>query len=131
MKTFRLSLLPILICGIVCSILAQEAASPKATELKESGAQFLNQWAKGDYAGAIEKFDEKTKAKMTPEKMQKIWASLAETAGQFQKLLDTKVKEDKKGDVVTLKCQFENGVFFMRLTFNADKKISDFDVDDH
>ncbi|HEV7476043.1 MAG TPA: DUF3887 domain-containing protein [Pyrinomonadaceae bacterium] len=131
MKRLTLSLLSILIFGIAYSAVAQEAASSKETELKDSGGQFLNQLAKGDYAAAIEKFDEKTKKKMTPERMQKIWLALIDTAGSFQKLLETKFKEDKKADVVTLKCQFESGVLYMRLGFDADKKISDFDVDDH
>lgn len=131
MKRLTLALLPILMSAMVYSARAQETASTKATELKESGTQFLNQLAKGDYAGATEKFDEQTKKKLTPERMEKLWLSLVETAGSFQKLIDTKFKEDKKADVVTLKCQFEAGVFYMRLGFDANKKIKDFDVDDH
>lgn len=131
MKRLTLALLPILISAMVYSTLAQDAASTKATELKDSGTQFLNQLAKGDYAGATEKFNEPTKKKMPPERMEKIWLSLVETAGSFQKIIDTKFKEDKKMDVVTLKCQFEAGVFYIRLGFDADKKIQDLDVDDH
>ena len=131
MKRLTLALLPILMSAMVYSALAQETASTKATELKESGTQFLNHLAAGDYAAATEKFDEQTKKKLTPEKMEKVWLSLVETAGSFQKLIEAKFKEDKKADMVTLKCQFEAGVFYMRLGFDADKKIKSFDVDDH
>lgn len=131
MKKISLSLVLVFLCSCASAALAQQAhAKTKADELKASGTQFVEMLSKENYTGAAEMFDAKLKRSIPAEKLQRLWRSVISEAGPLRSTLDTEYKQDQKSEMVTLKCQFENSILYIRLGFDAEKKINSFDVDD-
>lgn len=129
MKRATTLVLMILVLGIFHSALAQKTETPNATRLNTEGNEALQLMVNGDFETLYSRLNEASQKELPVAKLKEFWGSVVAQAGQFQKVLNSEVKEGAKNSVVFLKVQFEKGVLYFRFGINAEHKISGMTVD--
>ncbi len=129
MKRATALVLTILFLGIFHSALAQKTETPNAAKLNAEGNEALELMVKGDFDTLYSRLNEASQKELPPAKLKEFWGSVVAEAGQFQKVLNSEVKEGAKNSVVFLKCQFEKGTLYFRFGINSEHKISGMTVD--
>jgi hypothetical protein len=95
-----------------------------APELTGPAKDFVGMLAKGDYAGAVVKFDETMKGAMPVETLEQAWQSLLGKTGPFEKIVCVSQKKEQGYDVVLVTCEFENTQLDVKVVYNDKKEIS-------
>ena len=84
MKKLLLSLVMVL---MVIAIQAPLTARSAPGEVTSAGKQFVELLAKGDFAGAVARFDAACKTAASEPKLRETWQALLAETGPFQKQL--------------------------------------------
>lgn len=86
--------------------------------------QFVDQLAKGDFAGAVSHFDATVSAAMSAQTLQQAWQGLAAQQGAFKNQSGTRSEKVGGYDVILVRCEFANGPLDLQLAFNDKGQIS-------
>lgn len=78
----------------------------------------------GDYARCVEVADEKMRAAMPPDKAAAVWAQVTGAFGEYVSELATAVTPSGDYQIVDLTSKFARGTLRVRISVNADGKIS-------
>jgi hypothetical protein len=114
------------IVTIVAALPFPHAANcePQSSVLIDSAADAVKQLVAEDFCAVTDKFDDKLKETLTPEKLQEGWATLIARAGDFKKQLSAEAGKMPEGfDVVLLKLEFEKSSIIVRVIFDGKHKI--------
>lgn len=93
-------------------------------DLTGPAKDFVGMLANGDYANAVEKFDETMKGVMPVETLAQAWQSVLEKTGPFEKISGIGQRKEQGYDVVLVTCQFENTQMDVKVVYNDKKEIS-------
>ena len=103
---------------------ASPAAAPQPDAITKAAKDLVNLLADGDYAKAVENFDNTMKAALSAEKLQQVWLSLVAQAGPFVEQVGTRKEKILQYDVIFVTCKFEKAALDAKVVFNSDKQIS-------
>src|SRR5689334_2127223 len=79
-----------LLAFVVLGVLWPFQAFPASTNTIAQGEQFVDLLAKGDFAGAVARYDTTMRAALPEPKLRESWQSIQAQAGQFKKRLQTR-----------------------------------------
>ncbi|MDD5064269.1 MAG: DUF3887 domain-containing protein [Phycisphaerae bacterium] len=80
------------------------------------------------FSVVTEDFNEAVKNALPPEKLEEVWKATIEQMGPFQKQLGSMTETEADSNVVSVTCQFENGVLDVRIAYNADKQVASLSI---
>jgi hypothetical protein len=136
MKKVLLSLTLVFALGTALDCIAQtqDVAKPKGTEqaqddaktkeVRTAGQEVIGMLIKGDFAGVAQKFDGKMQEAMTQEQLREAWTTATSPIGGYKSRGNGQIKSASGYDFITVKCQYEQAVLYVRIAFNNEKKIS-------
>lgn len=85
---------------------------------------FVDQLVKGDFAGAVGRFDSTMKGAMPEAKLKETWQQVVTQAGVFRAQLGNHTEEKSGYKIVYVTCQFEKAVIDVQVVFNGMGQIS-------
>jgi len=104
-----------------------QAATREAGKIEDIGAytgSFVELMAKGDFATAAEHFDGEMRAGLPPEKLKEVWRTVTARYGAYRKPISAQTGRAAGFDIAVVKCEFEKGEVYVRLTFSSEKQVS-------
>ena len=84
--------------------------------------EFVNLLAKGDFSGALKKYNSKVAEDITPQSLAPQWNDIVAEAGSFEEILSSKTDDD----IVTVTSSFEKGNRDLLVIFNNRNEIVGF-----
>ncbi len=126
MKKVLVSLTFVLVLGtaLTCMAQAQAQDDANAKEVRAAGQEVLGMLIKEDFAGVVKKFDGKMQEAMPQDKLREAWRTTTSPIGAFKSHGNGQIKNSSGYDFITIKCQYEQAVLYVRIAFNNEKKIS-------
>ena len=121
MKKFLLSLAMV---SMILAIQAPLTARSASSGVTDAAKKFVELMAKGDFAGAVARFDATMTTAMPEAKLREAWESLQAQAGPFQKQLRVRATKLAGYEVVLVTCQFEQMVLDTKVVFDAKGRVS-------
>ena len=118
---FAIALMVILAASFVA---CDQEQAISVQDLTGPAKDFVGMLAKGDYSGAVVKFDETMKGAMPEETLEQAWQSLLAKTGPFEKIVGVGQKKEQGYDVVLVTCQFENTQLDIKVVYNNEREIS-------
>lgn len=100
------------------------AQDAKPTDHTSKAKAFVAAQAKGDFAAAMQEFDDVMKKASPADKMESAWKLVEKQAGPFQKQLETRTEKNGKYDMVYVTCQFEKVALDVRVVFTSEGQIT-------
>jgi dienelactone hydrolase len=95
-----------------------------SSDTRASGEQFVDLLAKGDFAGAVARYDQTMRAALPEPKLREAWQSVEAQAGGFRKRLQTRLLKIESYDVALVTCEFERAKLETKVVFNAQGEVS-------
>ena len=95
-------------------------------ELELSAARFVDDLVAGRWDAAGAHFDATMKKHAPPAMLEKIWASVLDRLGPFQKRMGFRHEKQEQYRFVFVACQFEKGPIDLKVVFNAKNEIAGF-----
>lgn len=95
-----------------------------AQDLPASARSFVDLLAKGDFAGAIQRFDSTMKNAAPEAKMREIWRSAQGQFGAFKQPLHTRAEKQAGYDLIFVTCEFERKTMDLKVVFDAQARIA-------
>lgn len=92
--------------------------------MKKSALEFVGQLARGDFAGAEKKFDDRLKGALTGDKLEATYEQLTSQAGAIIKINGVSTSEILGYQVVVVSIQFAKAGIDMQAIFNGDGMMS-------
>ena len=119
---FSLCLTAILILSIIAGCggvqgTSDDDASARAYKIVETIAA-------GDYAAAVEAFDDTMQQSLPPDLLEQAWDSLVGKAGSFQEIFGTRISTAGETKVVFVTCRFEKSLMDVKIVFDRDLKVA-------
>jgi hypothetical protein len=124
MKKILVGLTFILALGTALACMAQAQEEAKANEIRAAGKEVLNMLIKEDFAKVVKKFDGKMLEAMPQANLREAWVSATASIGAFKTHGDGQIKSANGYDFITIKCQYEQALLYVRIAFNNEKKVS-------
>lgn len=93
-------------------------------ELEKAARALVVDLSKEDFKAAAANFDATMQKALPPDKLATTWKGLIAQVGAFQKLTGARQEKVDKYQVVSVSCQFDNAAIDVRITFDADKKVT-------
>ena len=88
------------------------------------GGEFVTMLSKGEYTSIETMFDEKMKASLPAEKIEKVWQSLITRLGPFRTQGIIRKTSIMGYDVVYVPCQFERATLDCQIAFDGEGRVS-------
>ena len=85
--------------------------------------EFVNLLAKGDFSGALKKYNSKVAEDITPQSLAPQWNDIVAEAGSFEEIVSSKTD----GNIVVVTSSFEKGNRDLVIEFNNRNEIISFD----
>lgn len=90
-----------------------------AQDPKETAGKFVDLLAQKQYSKAVQCFDPAMTQALPAAKLQQAWEALISQNGAFQKQLACRSEKFQQYDIVFVTCQFEKGIFDVKVVLNA------------
>lgn len=103
---------------------AANQADASFETLKPLAMEFVDQLAKGDYAGATSRYDDAMKKSAPEPKLKEIWEQLLGQVGAYQKQTGTHTTQAQGYRIVFVTTQFEKALIDVQVVFNKQDQIS-------
>ena len=120
---WALALVVAMLACLACPV-GRADAPAGGTDPALPGVDFVDQLAKGDFAGAEGKLDATMKGALPEEKLGATWKALVKQAGAFQKRLRARVTEQAGYKIVLVTCQFEKTALDAKVVFNGKGEVA-------
>jgi hypothetical protein len=101
-------------------------SNPAATAEEASARALVERLGRHEYQAATTDFDEKLKAALPPDKLEKTWSQAEGTWGSLVSIEEVQAQPHSKGWGALVACRFDRGVHSLGLFFDPDGKISGF-----
>jgi uncharacterized protein len=105
-------------------MLSLVAAEPPAGDHAARAKLFLDLLNRGEYAKAVEPFDDAMIKAMPAEKLKSTWEGLTKQVGAFKESGGSRAETRGKYELIFIPCTFEKMKLDMRLAFDSDHKIA-------
>jgi dienelactone hydrolase len=118
---------PLSLLGVALLTIALDtalAAESPSGAVTSAGEQFVDLLVKGDFAGAVGRFNSTMKSALPEQKLREAWQTIQKQAGRFQKQLRTRVENLGGYDVVFVTCQFEQAALDAKVVFDAKRQVA-------
>jgi len=96
--------------------------------MKRSALEFAGQLARGDFAGAVDKFDGKMKTVLPEDNLRAVWQQLTAQAGSIYMINGVSTSEAQGYTVVVVACQFAKAGMDMVMPFNDQGQMSGLNI---
>src|SRR5438105_664259 len=106
---------------LICSLLV---ADLPGTNHAGQAKAFVELMSRGEFAKAVEPFDEAMQKAMPADKLKETWAALIEKIGAFKEATGTRSEMRGKYEMIFVTCTFEKMKLDLRVAFDTDHKIS-------
>ena len=103
---------------------AQATAGPTEVALTEAARAFINQLVDNDFTGAYSRFDTAMSKAMPVNNLISTWHQVVTQVGPYKGQVATRTADQQGSLVVTVTCQFEDGIIDIQLVFDNSGKIS-------
>lgn len=122
--SIALTLLALL--AAACSYQTEGKSQPEAppSDITVEAHSFIDLLAKGDFAGAEQKFDPEMRKGLPADKLEVAWKAVQAQYGPFKGQGATRKGQAQGYDLVLVKCDFEKGALGLRLAFSKEKRIA-------
>jgi fermentation-respiration switch protein FrsA (DUF1100 family) len=102
-----------------------EARGPGVSDTEARAQEIVESIAAGDYAAAVEEFDDTLRQALPPDQLAQAWDSLVENAGPFQEITATRASTSTGGTrVVFVTCRFEQSSTDVKIVFDGGGKVT-------
>jgi fermentation-respiration switch protein FrsA (DUF1100 family) len=118
MKTSRL------ILWVMVFAIAPLRALSASADASVLGDEFVDLLVKGDFAGAVVRYDTTMRTAFPEPKLQEAWHSLEKQAGRFKKRLKTRTLKAGGYDVALVTCEFERAKLDVKVVFNSQGEVA-------
>jgi uncharacterized protein len=108
---------------LVGSLVAGCAPAPPRNEV-EAANEFVSLLVRGKTGAAAERFDDKLKAVLPEQKLRQVWDILVARSGRFKQVVRTRTEDQAGRKLVYVTVELEGALVDVKLSFNADKRIS-------
>ena len=124
----RIVLLSAILFLSALATLTGAGSDGKSADRTALAQAFVAAQVKGNFAGAMKKFDDVMKKSSPADKMEAVWKQLVMQVGPFQKQLATHQEKAGKYDIVLVTCQFEKLPLDVRVVFTGDGQITGYSI---
>lgn len=100
----------------------------ETAEQVEIAEQFIQNLADGNYEQATQQFDETMAKELTPEKLEELWTTIQQQAGNFVGQENLSVQEQQGFQVVQLSGIFEKQDVVFTVSVDAENRVAGFFV---
>ncbi|MBW4697524.1 MAG: alpha/beta fold hydrolase [Aphanocapsa lilacina HA4352-LM1] len=112
------------ICALLFLLAAPLAAQTEPAAPVVLASRLIEQLVQGDFTGAVERFNDRLKVALPPDKLAAAWKLITEQAGPFKKLLKMRTEKDRQYDVVIITCAFEKANLDAKVAYDAQQKVA-------
>ena len=120
MKTSSLFLLAAFVAFVIPPFRAWSATVDSGA----LGEQFVDLLAKGDFAGAVARYDKAMQTALPEPKLRDTWRSVEAQAGRFKKRLHTRTVKAGGYDVALVTCEFERAKLDTKVVMNSQGEVA-------
>ena len=103
---------------------SQAEEPPRPDEVVALAQEFVALLVNGDFAGAVENFDDPMKRALSSDELQETWKTLIGQVGPFKRPLSKRTEKQQGYDVVFVTCAFEQGTLDVKVVFNETQQIA-------
>jgi len=93
-------------------------------DVTSEGRQFVEFLAKGDFAGAVARFDDTMKYALPESKLRVLWQDLETQNGRFQKQVGIRKIHSAGYEVALVTCKFERKILDVKVVFDIGGKVT-------
>lgn len=120
MKTSRL----LLLVAFVVFVIPPFRALSATVDSGALGEQFVDLLAKGNFAGAVARYDKTMQTALPEPKLRDAWHVIEGQAGHFKKRLQTRLIKAGGYDVALITCEFERAKLDAKVVLNAQGEVA-------
>jgi len=99
---------------------------PAATDitLAPATSEFVEMLVNGQFAAAVEAFDETMKNTVPAEALEQIWKATAVQAGAFKHQIGVRTEKQAEYDIELVTCEFEKGPLDIKVVYNSERQVA-------
>jgi len=99
-------------------------ALPASGDTAASGEEFVDLMVKGDFAGAVARYDATMRTALPEAKLREAWQSIEKQAGPFKKRLRTRTLNTGGYDIALVTSEFEQAKLDVKVVMNAQGEVA-------
>lgn len=124
MKIYLIIMLFIFTSTAQGSFYVNHQEAQKGRELIKQAEDFVDTLARGDFATAVNNFDDTMKRAMPPDQLERMWKSVSSNAGSFKSRGAVTTDKIQVYDIVIITCEFDKNPVDIKVVFNTSKQIA-------
>jgi dipeptidyl aminopeptidase/acylaminoacyl peptidase len=114
----------LLLCLLLLAASCWLRAAEPVQDPTQAAKDFVGLLSRGDFAGAVKRFDGTMLVALPEAKLKEVWQSITASAGPFQKQLRTRTEKFAVYDIVFVTGQFEKAKLDVKVVFNSKRQVA-------